>query len=310
MELRAFQSRFSTHEACRAHLEALRWSSGVTCPKCGVTDAADRLATRPDIWRCNACRADFRATDGTPMEGTHLPLNAWFLAIYLLATGGKRISSNKLKDRLGVSYKTAWFLGHRVRQMLVDGSATKLTGIVEADETSIGGRKRKRRDDDEDQTGAPSHRGRGRARSTVLVAVERKARAKAKRIASQGIDDISPPIWACISPGATLMTDELPAYNWIGRKLERHLKVHHASEEYVRTDARTGSGVHVNTAACFNRQTKRSIIGVRHWFSAKHCDRYLTEISVRWNHRRASFSVRINHALLSGRRLLWKDLVA
>jgi len=152
------------------------------------------------------------------------------------------------------------------------------------------GRKWKGRDDDEDQTGAPSHRRRGRARSTVLVAVERKGRAKAKRIASHGIDDTSPPIWAWVSPGATLMTDELPAYNWIGRNLERHLKVHHASEEYVRTDARTGSRVHVDTA--------------------KHCDRYLTEISCRWNHRRASFSVRINHALLSARRLLWKDLAA
>src|SRR5215475_4391265 len=110
MNLAAFQSRFSTHEACRAHLEALRWPGGVACPKCGVVDKARRLTTRPDIWRCNACRADFRVTDGTPMEGTHLPLNTWFLAIYLMATSSKGVSANKLKDWLGISYKTAWFL--------------------------------------------------------------------------------------------------------------------------------------------------------------------------------------------------------
>ena len=163
MTLSDFQSRFGTHEACRGHLEALRWPGGVVCPKCGTTDQAKRLATRPDIWRCRACRKDFRVTDGTPMEGTHLGLEVWFSAIYLMATSRKGVSALTLQAWLGVSYKTAWFLCHRVRAMLADGSATKLTGVVEADETSIGGRKRKGRDDDEDQTGAPSHRGRGRA---------------------------------------------------------------------------------------------------------------------------------------------------
>lgn len=131
-------------------------------------------------------------TDGTPMEGTHLGLEVWFSTIYLMATSSKGVSALKLTAWLGISYKTAWFLCHRVRAMLADGSAEKLTGIVEADETDIGGQKRKGRDDDEDESGTPSHRGRGRARSTVLVAAQRKGRAKAQRVASHGSDDLAP----------------------------------------------------------------------------------------------------------------------
>jgi hypothetical protein len=226
-----------------------------------------------------------------------------------MATSSKGVSALKLKAWLGISYKTAWFLRHRVREMLADGSAEKLTGIVEADETHIGGRKRKGRDDREDQTKSVSHRGRGRARSTVLVAVQRKGRTKARRVASHGVDDIAPRIFAWVSPDAILSTDELPAYRWIGRMLRGHARVHHASGQYARDDARRGIPAHVNTVESFNSQIKRAIIGVWHWFSAKHCDRHLTEIAFRWNNRKADFDSRVDLALVTGKRLFWKGLV-
>jgi transposase-like protein len=282
MNLQNFQSRFNTHEACRAHLEALRWPHGVVCPRCNSIGQARRITTRPDIWRC-ACKREFRVTDGTPMEGSHLPLDTWFTAIYLISTSSKGISAMRLKDWLGVSYKTAWFLGHRIRQMLDDGSAVKLTGIVEADETYVGGRKRKGRDDDEDDDNhKPSHRGRGRARATVGVAVERGGKVKAERIASHGVKDIAPFLYRHVDLNSTvLMTDELPAYQWIGRRMLRHPTVRHGAGEYSRTDESSGLRVHSNTSESFNNLFKRAIIGAWHYVSSKHCTRYAIECGFR-----------------------------
>jgi len=245
------------------------------------------------------------------MEGTHLGLNVWFTAIYLIATSSKGVSAMRLKDWLGVSYKTAWFLGHRIRKMLEDGSAAKLTGIVEADETYVGGRKRKGRDDDEGNTGAPSHRGRGKARATVLVAVERKGKVKAERIASHGGADIAPKLYEWLDINNTLLvTDELPAYRWIGSKMRRHMTVHHASGEYARTDHRSGARVHTNTAESFNSQLKRAIIGVWHFISHKHASRYALEVSYRWNHRQSDLMDRFNTSFAASGRLKWKELTA
>jgi ISXO2-like transposase domain len=143
----------------------------------------------------------------------------------------------------------------------------------------------------------------------VLVVAQRKGMAKARRVASHGVDDIAPRIFAGVSPDAILSPDELPAYRWIGRKLRGHARVHHASGQYVRDDARTGIRAHVNRVESFNSQIKRAIIGVWHWFSVKQCNRYLTEITFRWNHRKADFDSRIDLALVSGKRLPWKALV-
>ena len=310
MDLKSFQSRFGSHEVCRSHLEALRWPHGPVCPKCGAVNTARRLPSRPDIHRC-VCKTDFRVTDCTPMEGSHLGLDTWFLAIYLIATSSKGISAMRLKDWLGVSYKTSWFLGHRVRQMLASGAAQKLTGVVEADETYVGGKKRKGRDDDEDQDGTPSHRGRGKARATVLVAVERGGRVKAERIASHGVVDIAPVLRRWVdSPNTVLMTDELPAYRQIGRKMRRHLTVRHGGGEYAVTDPISGLRKHNNMAESFNSQLKRAIIGVWHFVSAKHVTRYAAEVCFRWNHRASSLMVRFNGALLGGQRIRWNGLIA
>jgi hypothetical protein len=245
------------------------------------------------------------------MEGTHLPLTTWFTAMYLIANSSKGMSALKLKDWLGVSYKTAWFLGHRIRQMFADGTATKLTGIVEADEVYLGGRKRKGRDDDEDQSGRPSHRGRGPARTAVLVATERGGKVKGEKIESHATDHIAPKLWKwCDVPNTILSTDELPAYRWIGRKMKGHARVRHAIGEYAKTCKRTKIRAHVNTAECFNGQLKRAIIGVWHLISRKHCNRYVSEVAFRWNHRKADASARIDTMLFAGRRLRWRELTA
>ncbi len=173
MDLVSFLDRFPTQGACLAHLEAMRWPSGPVCPKCGVVNDALRLPKREGYWMCRACRAQFSVLHGTPMEGTHLPLRTWFGAIFLLATSSKGVSSMVISRQLGIGYKTAWFLTHRLRAM-VEQDWEKLRGIVEADETYVGGKRRKGKASQRD-SGNDQPKGRAAARATV--AAERGGKA-------------------------------------------------------------------------------------------------------------------------------------
>jgi transposase-like protein len=181
MDLVSFLDRYPSQGACFAHFEAVRWPSGPVCPKCGVVNDALRLPKREGYWMCRACRAQFTVLHGTPMEGTHLPLRTWFGAIFLLATSSKGVSSMVISRQLGIGYKTAWFLTHRLRAMM-EQDWEKLRGIVEADETYVGGKKRKKgqaskRDSDDDQ---PKGRG-GSRKMMATVAVERGGKARVRK---------------------------------------------------------------------------------------------------------------------------------
>lgn len=141
------------------------------------------------------------------------------------------------------------------------------------------------------------------------MAVERGGKVKTERIASHGVDDIAPVLYRWVDMSNTvLMTDELPAYKWIGRKMRRHMAVKHVGGQYAATDEFSGLRMHNNTAESFNSQLKRAIIGVWHYVSAKHVSRYATEVGFRWNHRKESLIERFNAALLSGNRIQWKEL--
>ena len=126
-----FLDRFPDQEACIAHLEAVRWPKGTACPKCGEIDNSVKLP-RPTYWQCRACRAQFNVMNGTPMEGTHLPLRTWFGAIFLTATSSKGVSAMVISRQLDIGYKTAWFLGHRLRSLMAQDWES-LRGLVEVD---------------------------------------------------------------------------------------------------------------------------------------------------------------------------------
>jgi transposase-like protein len=184
MSMIEFQKRFSNETACREFLEQVRWPHGPECPRCGAVGRAGRIRTRPGSWTCLECKkSQFTVTAGTPLHRTHLPLTKWFLAIWLITTSSKGVSGKKLAEWLEVDYKTAWFMGHRIRRMLAEPQWSKLSGIVEADEMYVGERK-KPEDDDPGPSSGGSKRGRGAGRATVLVAVERDGGARAKRIAT------------------------------------------------------------------------------------------------------------------------------
>ena len=212
MSLMSFLKRFPDDEACWAHLEALRWPKGPICPKCGMTDDAHH-AGRAHYWRCNACNAKFKVTHGTALEGTHLPLRSWFTALYLVAASSKGISSIKLGEHLGVGQKTAWFLGQRIRRMMEDKGGL-LKGIVEADETYLGGRaskkgRKSKGDFDDDQPKGRS----GTRKSMVMVATERGGRARAAKGKTHAERSIATFVLKNVErDGTVLVTDELPAY--------------------------------------------------------------------------------------------------
>jgi transposase-like protein len=218
MSLLTFLEQFPDDEACWAHLESLRWPDGPVCTHCGSVANARKMG-RAHYLNCNACGGKFKATHGTPLEGTHLPLRSWFTALYLVAASSKGLSSVKLGEHLGVGQKTAWFLGQRIRRMMENKDGL-LSGIVEVDETYLGGKKRpkgetSKRDSDDDQ---PTGRS-GSKKAMVTVATERGGRARAAKGRTHSGRTIANFVFDNVSrEGTILVSDELPAYRWIGRK--------------------------------------------------------------------------------------------
>ena len=308
MDLMTFLDRYPDQDACIAHLEAVRWPKGTTCPKCGVVGEATKLP-RHGYWQCRACRTQFNVLNDTPMEGTHLPLRTWFGAIFLMSTSSKGVSAMVLSRQLDLGYKTAWFLAHRIRNLMPqDWKALK--GYVEVDETYLGGKKRtkgktSKRDADDDQ---PTGRA-GTRKSMVMVGVER-GRARVKRGGTHSEMTIADFVYRNVDRSSVLLTDDLPAYRWIGRKFGAHLAVNHSRGEYVRHDPHAATTAHVNTAESFNAVLKRCWVGVHHWWSIKHSHRYLNQLAFHWNHRRSDTAKRLDGLFrANGSRLLFRECV-
>lgn len=310
MDLKQFADTFGTEGQCVDYLARTRWPHGPVCDKCGSISDAWKTA-QPRTWACRACQKQFSVTAGTPMERTHLPLPTWFMAIYLIATSSKGVSAMVISRQLGISYKTAWFLCHRIRQLLADDDST-LKGIVEVDETYIGGKRRRdsksKRDSDDDQP-----KGRGGSRKMMAVtAVERDGKVKAHKGQTHSERTIAGAVFDWLDRDAVLITDELPAYRWIGKRFPAHLLVNHSKGEWSRRDPLAVACAHTNSVESFNATIKRAIAGVWHWFSIKHADRYLRELAVRWNMRRMSRMERFDAVLGSmfARPLSWRALTA
>ena len=259
---------YSTDAKCRELLEDLRWPNGVVCIRCGslsVTDIESRAQ-----YDCNDCRYRFSVTAGTIMHDSHLPLRKWLLAIYLMCESKKGISANQLKRTLGVAYKTAWYLCHRIREAMgndpFDGPT--LFGIVEVDETLIGGKTR----------------GKGRAykgnKTWVAGAIQRGGGVRLKRIPDVRRHTLHAFVAETVRDDTeAIYTDELASYIGIEDNDTRHETVNHSIEEWVVGD------VHTNTIEGVWSLFKRSIIGAFHKVSEKHLDRYLEELEWRYSNR-------------------------
>jgi len=287
LDLDVLSPHFHSKEAAVEYLERLRWVNGRVCPHCGVVDSAQREHYRVQrkgstrkLWKCFSCRKQFTVTVGTIFEDSHVPLNKWLLAFYLLCASKKGMSALQLQRMLKVSYKTAWFMCHRIRWAMAEPAfAEKMTGVVEADETYVGGKarnKKKRYRHD-----GNSNIGRGKGKAPVMVVVERGGRAKSKHVANVSSDSLKGVIREHVDRSARIMTDAYPSYKGLHHEFATHEVINHQLDEYVRGD------VYTNTAENYFSILKRGINGVYHRVSEAHLHRYLSEFDFRYNNREA-----------------------
>lgn len=294
---------YHNENAARAHLEALRWPTGPVCPHCGVIGNATELkgkSTRPGVWKCKDCRKPFSVTVGTVFERSKIPLTKWLLATSLLTSSKKGISSHQIHRTLGVTYKTAWFMTHRIREAMKDDSPDQLggpdtSGIVETDETYWGKTKGR---------GKGAHLAK---KQKVVALLERKGRVRAYHVASVTAETLKPILEGQISQSARLMTDSAGLYEKIGKAFKSHETVNHTAGEYVRGDVTT------NTVEGYFGILKRGLNGIYQHVSPEHLHRYVDEFSFRYNNRAAleiDDKQRANNALvgIGGKRLTYRRL--
>jgi len=297
MNLVELIEQFGSEDKCRAYLEALRWPNGVRCIRCGSSKIS-RIKTR-DQFDCDGCSYQFSVRAGTIFHDSHLPLWKWFLAVYVMGESKKGISANQLKRMIGVSYKTAWYLCHRIRAAMIENDAELLSGIIEADETYHGnppmrfGRK------------TPG-RSVGGNKTAIIGAVERGGRVRLKvtaRVDRKALHDF---LNAVIADDAeALYTDDYSAYDGIADGNTRHETVVHSRKEWVQGD------VHTQTMEDVWSLFKRSVLGSYHHLSVKHLQAYLDELAFRYNNRENAYLFRDTlRALVGSGSMPYSELIA
>jgi transposase-like protein len=300
MNLPELIDRFGSEDRCHAYLEELRWPDGVKCPRCG-SDKISRIVKRRQF-DCDGCRYQFSVRVGTLFHDSKLPLWKWFLAVYVMGESKKGVSANQLKRMLGVSYKTAWYLCHRIRSAMHDESGELLRGIVEADETYVGGKVRP----GTYKTGREGKQHRLDNKTVVLGAVERGGRVRLRMAPDASSESVKGFLADVVHDDAeAIYTDSHRAYRGIGDHNTKHEYVDHSRDEWVRGQ------IHTNTVESVWSLFDRSVIGAYHKLSVKHLPAYLDEAAFRWNNRTNPYLFRDTIlALVEGDALTFKELTA
>jgi transposase-like protein len=308
---------FTDENAAREFLESKRWGKvGRHCPHCGcmttyplVPKPGSKSPVRPGVYKCKACRQQFTVRIGTIFEESKLPISKWLMAIHLMTSSKKGVSSHQIARELGVTQKTAWFLNHRIREaMKQEPLAGMLSGVVEVDETYVGGKPRKGTLKGRVTAAGRKVRGRGTEKTPVVVLVERDGRAVCTPLDRVTANNIRQTLVETTSRDSTLMTDELLLYRNVGKEFGAHHTTNHHKGQYVRK-LPSGLLVHSNTAESFFALVKRGHYGIFHQLSKKHLHRYCGEFSFRWEHRKVSDGQRMIAAIegAEGKRLMYKE---
>ena len=274
---------FQDARLAREFLEAQRWPNGPWCPHCGNSDPEKITALhgkvhRPGVYQCNEpeCRLQFSATVGTVFERSKIPLNKWLLATFLMTSSKKGMSAHQLHRMLGVTYKTAWFMGHRIREAMKDGKPGPLGGegkTVEADETYFGNKAQGRR--------VKNRRGgaAGSEQWKVVALVERDGKARSTQAEFLTSNTVREILVKHADRKSDLMTDKSNVYMSVGSEFASHRSVMHTEGEYVR------GPVHTNTVEGFFSIFKRGMKGIYQHCGEAHLHRYLAEFDFRYSHR-------------------------
>lgn len=287
--------RFSDVDKARELIEKLRWPNGPICPHCDSKEAYKLTPkpgskTRKGLYKCKSCRKQFTVTVNTIFEGSHITLNKWLMAIHLFCSSKKGVSAHQVHRMMGITYKSAWFMVHRIRFAISQPELKeKLKGIIEADETYVGGK-------------GSMKRGRGAEKKTpVFTLIERNGNVKSQPVGNVQAKTLKKIMLETIDKNSHIMTDEFISYNWVKGEFANHERVEHGRKEYVRGNA------HVNTAEGYFSLLKRGINGTFHHVSKQHLHRYCDEFDFRFNYRKINDSKRTEELFkqVGGKRLTY-----
>jgi len=293
--------RFQDPDKARKYLEAQRWPDGPVCPHCGNCDQ-DKItglkgkAHRQGVYQCNECREQFTVTVGSIMERSKIPLNKWLMAMHLMSASKKGMSAHQLHRMLGITYQSAWFLCHRIREAMTQINPSPIGGeskVVESDETFIGGKAKNR-----------AYAKKEPKKHAVMTLVDRDGESRSFHVANVKAKTLREKIVTTVSRKSHLMTDELASYKKVGKEFANHGTVDHSIDEYVRL----GGFVHVNTAECRFSLMKRAVYGTHHSVSEAHLPRYLSEWDFKWNTRKINDVERAALIVkgIEGKRLMYR----
>ncbi|MBT6393070.1 MAG: IS1595 family transposase [Nitrospinaceae bacterium] len=297
---------FSDEAKAIEFIESLMWPDGAVCPHCEGRERLSRIKANPEkrvrhgLWKCGPCRKQFTVKIGTIFEGSNIPMTKWLMAIYMMCTAKKGVSASQIERSLGISYKAAWFLCHRIREAMKRDPMRGLLGgdggIVEIDETYVGGKARNNRHKNKKTAGQ---------KAIVMTLIDREGEARTFMVPNTKkatLQTIARPV---VSGSAHIVTDEHLGYHGIDKHFASHHTVDH-SKTYVRALI-----FHTNFAESYHSLLKRAIIGTHHHVSQKHLPRYLREREFHWNLRSASDGERTVEAIkgAAGKRLMYQKPV-
>jgi transposase-like protein len=296
---------FSDEQKCIDHLAAVRWKNGIFCPHCGSVRKVHKFSDNRR-YKCADCLQQFTVKVGTVFEDSKLPLQKWFMAFYLVTSHKKGISSMQLAKDITVTQKTAWFMLQRIRYIVGNGGSFDgtLGGVVEADETFIGGKEKNKHKNK--RTEGTQGRGSQKTKAIVLGMVAREGAVKMQHVDNLQAATIGQHIEANVSPNAFMMTDEARFYNEKSLKNRPHARVNHGLGEYV------NGPIYTNTIEGAFSHFKRCIYGIYHSVSKKHLQKYASMFEFRWNTREMGEGQRVNFLLskIEGAHLTYKELIA
>jgi transposase-like protein len=292
MNLAELAKNFSTEESAIRYLEGELWPDGPVCPHCGEVGNAFEMRSkngtknkmRVGLWKCSGCRKTFRVTVGTIFEDSHIPLHKWMMAIHLMCASKKGISAHQLHRMLGIGYRAAWFMAHRIRYAMTEKHNGQLSGTVEVDETYVGGKLRS----------GPRVPDKGKRTKDILSPVsnkvpvvslvERNGSVRSFAVERVTAKNLKPILMEHIAFDAQLNTDENKVYHFAKKRFARHDVVNHSEKEYSRLedDGRLAS---TNSVEGYFSILKRGVYGTFHHVGKQHLQRYLSEFDFRYNSR-------------------------